>query len=243
MKLVNYSKWDASPYCEIGQENPLRWMNIKRVDKDTYEPVSHWWRCKDFMNEVVTSGFTGKTYNIYGFTVDPAKFFDSSKTLTFLLKNVGKAFEHNLQIVNDYLVTQGMATLSTKKHEDFYVVALPKVYQENTLFMSQITLFIRLASCDVPCSSLDKMAQQPVNTGDRANLDAALKKPMGSFPEHLKKYIWYYNDTQNLPKDEPEKKFYTSHMHNCGVVSWGGYGVVEDADEDEFEKEEAARFF
>lgn len=236
MKLVNLNTWDSEPYSEIGQTNPLRWMNIKQVDKDTYEPVTHWWKCKDFMNEVVTAGFTNKTYSIYGFTVDPAKFFDVTKRLTFLLKNVGKEFEHNMQAVNAYLTTQGCPAVPFSKFESYYVVELPKDYQQNTLFISQVTLFIRLASCDVKCATMDEMATQEVNRQDSGNFKSAMLKPLGAFPEHLKKYVWYYSSEQNLPKDEPEKKVYTSHMHNCGVVAWGGYGVQsEDIEEDEEE--------
>ena len=54
MKILNLEKWNGS-YCEIGQTNPLRWQNLKPVSEGVYEAVSHKWKCKDFMNEVVLS--------------------------------------------------------------------------------------------------------------------------------------------------------------------------------------------
>lgn len=28
MKLLSFDKWNAENYAEIGQTNPLRWMNL-----------------------------------------------------------------------------------------------------------------------------------------------------------------------------------------------------------------------
>lgn len=231
MKIVNQDKWTSS-YAEIPQTNPLRWQNLKRVDTGasspvTYEPVTHWWKCKDFMNEVVASRYTGKTYSIYGFQVDPKTFFNpKDKYLPILLKNVAKGWDHNITVVNNELQVQGMPPIEwdvgpSELDDTYRFIQIPLEYLDNSLFMSVVTLYIRLANTTSDYMTVDEMIYDEVNRGDSENYKAAKKKPFNEFPESLKKYIWYYNDECCLPKDEPNKHVMTSQMHNCGVVSWG----------------------
>ena len=103
MKIIGLDKWQGT-YAEIGQTNPLRWQNLKLVGEQTYEPVSHKWKCKDFMNEVVTSYHTKRDFAIYGFSVKHSTFFDELQNeLPMLLHNVLPGFDSNMKIVNKYL--------------------------------------------------------------------------------------------------------------------------------------------
>ena len=103
MQIINQDKWNSS-YCEIGQSNPLRWQNLKKLTGDEYEPTTHWWKCKDFMNEVVSSRYTKQTYSIYGFNVDPKTFFnEKDKYLPILLKNILPGWDSNIAVVNRVL--------------------------------------------------------------------------------------------------------------------------------------------
>lgn len=226
MKLVNQDKWNDT-YSEISQTNPLRWQNLKKLTGDEYEPVSHWWKCKDFMNEVVTSRYTKQCYSIYGFSVDPATFFNpKDKYLPILLKNILPGWDNNINVVNEGLKLQGMPPVEwdvgpSELDDTHRFIQIPLDYLDNTLFMSVVTLYIRLANTEEVYSSLDEMVSDSVNRGDAENYKAAVQKPFNKMTDSLKKYIWYYNDEINLPKDYKGQKVMTSTMHNCGVVSWG----------------------
>jgi hypothetical protein len=223
MKLVNFDKWNVQNYSEIGQPNPIRWMNLKLIGPDTYEPVSEWWKCKDFMNEVVTSYTLGRDFSIYGFEVTHNTFFNmEDTTLPLLLKNVSKSFLVNMGVVNDHLLNEGYPAVEVYQHDMGAFIKIPLEYLANTLFMSQVTLFIRLANTEGEHSSLANMVTDKVNSQDATNFNACLKKPLGKFPASLSEYLWYYNDEVNCRRDHPkDKNIQTSSMHNCGVVSWG----------------------
>lgn len=223
MKILNLNKWNGT-YNEIGQTNPLRWQNLKPVAEGVYECVSHKWKCKDFMNEVVTSFHTGRDFSIYGFEVKHKDFFaEGQDSLPILLHNLLPGWLNNMEVVNEYLLDQGfpgvdIITLPDNKA----IVDIPTIYLANTLFMSQVTLFIRLANTEAVYQSLDDMCNDKVNKQDRTNLDNCFKKPLKDFPAKLNDYLWYYDDERNLKREVPPgTTIQTSLMHNCGVVNWG----------------------
>jgi len=223
MKLVNTTAWDTGTYSEIGQTNLLRWQNLKLVGPDTYEPVSMWWKCKDFMNEVVTSYHLGRDFSIYGFKVVHNKFFNKEdKGIPLRLKGVCPGFLGNMEVVNNYLLEEGYPEVRVVSLGEEMFIHIPEEYLANTLFMSQVTLFIRLANTNKEYATLQEMVKDPINVGDYENFTACLKKPLSKFPPSLGKYIWYYNDQFNCTYDHPKDlNIQTSMMHNCGVVSWG----------------------
>lgn len=224
MKILNLDKWNGT-YCEIGQTNPLRWQNLKPVSEGVYAAVSHKWKCKDFMNEVVVSYHTQRDFSIYGFQVKHAEFFaEEQNDLPILLHFVQDAWEENMEVVNDHLLEQGFPAVEwvPGPEKGQKIVTIPSIYLMNTLFMSQVTLFIRLANTEKDYQSLNDMCNDPTNRQDRTNLDNCFKKPLKDFPAKLYDYLWYYNDNQHLKRDVPKSTtIQTSLMHNCGVVNWG----------------------
>jgi hypothetical protein len=230
MKIIGLDKWTGS-YSEIGQTNPLRWQNLCPLADGAYEVVSHKWKCKDFMNEVVTSFHTKREFSIYGFNVNYNKFFSEGQAdLPILLHNVLPGWEANMQVVNDYLDSQDCMTLDWEKFEGGkYVITIPGLYLMNTLFMSQVTLFIRLANTTKDYASdkdyqstLQDMCNDSINKQDTNNLAQCFKKPLKDFSKALQDYIWYYDPARNLKHDAGlSTPIQTSLMHNCGVVSWG----------------------
>jgi len=224
MNILNLDKFTGT-YSEIGQINPLRWQNLKPIDENTYECVSHKWKCKDFMNEVVTSWHTGRDFSIYGFNVTYKDFFSPDQdTLPILLHFVQEGWQENMEVVNNYLLDQGFPSVEyiPGPQKDQFIFTLPTIYLMNTLFMSQVTLFIRLANTEKVYQSLDEMCNDPKNKQDRTNLDNCFKKPLKDFPAKLNDYLWYYDDQRNLKRNVgKDVTIQTSLMHNCGVVNWG----------------------
>jgi len=224
MQIKNLDKWNGT-YAEIGQTNPLRWQNLRLLEDGSYEAVSRKWKCKDFMNEVVTSYHTGRDFAIYGFEVKHKDFFGvETEGLPILLHNCLAGFQNNLLRVNQMLAEDGMPEVRAEPLGDGrFFIDIPYYYLSNTLFMSQITLFIRLCNTEESYQTLQEMCNDKLNRQDQANLNACLKKPMKDFPAKLYDYIWYYDEQRNLKNNESAKTstIQTSLMHNCGVVSWG----------------------
>lgn len=222
MHLINFSNWDKETYSEISQKNPMRWMNVKPLGGDVWEPVTGWWKCKDFMNDVVTSFHLRKTFYIYGFKVNAEKFFaPGQEELYFLVKNITPEWEENMVVVNDYLLSNGFPAVYYENLDKDYFISLDKAYLHNTYFISAVTLLIRMANVNKVYQTLDDMVNDEGNTHDTDNYTAIKQKPLSEFPEHLLEYIWYYDKNNNTKHTDKDKNIMTSQMHNCGVVSWG----------------------
>ena len=221
MNIINFNKWDSQPDAEVGQQNPLRWMNLKPVKENTYEPVSYWWMCKDFMNDAITAKWLGKTFKIYGFECDPKKFYSpGQKGMPCLLKGILPGFYDNMEMVNDKLEELGFPPIEVKKlEEDRVFINIPEEYLDNTLFISTVTLYIRLANCEGVHETLEECLSESVNRDSVKYYEATKKKPINKYPEKLKPYVWYYG-AYNCPKDGSNTSFMTSTMHNCGVVNF-----------------------
>ncbi len=222
MQINDFSKWDSEPYCEVSQSNPLRWMNLRVVDDDIFVPVSYWWKCKDFLNDAVTSLNLKKDFSIYGFKCSYKEFFnDEQEGMWLLLKNVVPEWDGNMEVVNDCLLEQGFDPVEHYLQPDGkQIIYIPDMYCLNTLFISQVTLFIRMANVSSKCNTMQQLADLLGYT-DKQYYQACVKKPLGSFPEKLLDYIWYYNDNQKCKHGDAAQSIMTSQMHNCGVVSWG----------------------
>lgn len=223
LTINNLEKWNSEPYCEIGQSNPIRWMNLKPVGEDIYEPVSYWWKCKDFLNDAITAKHLGKTFSIYGFQCNPAIFFaPEQEDMFLLLKNVLPSWYGNIEVVNEYLLSQGFPSIQYQSLENNRLfIQLPSVYLHNTMFISQVTLFIRMANIKTVHESMEGLSKDPDNSSEKVNYEACMKKPLGEFPEELLDYIWYYDSVYNCKHGDKNQSIMTSKMHNCGVVGWG----------------------
>jgi hypothetical protein len=178
------------------------------------------------MNEVVTSYHTKRDFSIYGFSVKHSTFFDAQQhELPILLHNVLPGFDSNMKRVNDYLLEQGLLDVVVQPAPTgptTRFIQIEGMALLNTFFMSQVTLFIRLANTEKVYQSLQEMSDDPLNKQDKDNLAACFKKPIKDFPESLQQYIWYYDDSNNLKHGAKGGTYIpTSMMHNCGVVSWG----------------------
>lgn len=226
--IINQDEWRGK-YSEMSQSNPMEWMNVKLVENtiDTFEPVSHWWVCKDFMNEAITAKHTGKTYSIYGFICNPSKFYaPNQQEMYIVIKNVTDSwFGHMEDVVNPYLLEAGFPAIEyeslTIDKEAQVLLTIPDVYLHNTLFISQVLLFIRMANVDKVYTDMEGLSKNTQNSQDKPNYTACLNKPLKDFPSKLEDYIWYYNSSSYLSHSHKEKPFMTSYMHNCGVSSWG----------------------
>lgn len=223
IQINNLSVWDGMKYAEEGQINPIRWNVLKNIGKDTYEPVTYKFMCKDFLNEVVMSYHTGNTYSIYGFSASPKMFNKEWKGLPIRLSGLYESFYSNINIINKYLKEQGFPELNPEKVDQTSqdcVINIPEEYLENTFYMSQVSLFMRMANNEKPLSSFDELGESLKGDKNYAYYAASKKKPISKLHPSLKKYIFYWNNSNNFAKGDT-KSVLTSYIHNCGVVNWG----------------------
>lgn len=222
MEIINLDKWENGSYSEESQVNPIRWMNLKPLGGNKYEPVTKWWKCKDFMNEAIACKKFNKVFSIYGFKADPQQMWGPKQKYMYLLvKGLEKAFEDNIKVINKYLESISFPNIVLLDYKDgMKVIKLDPKYLENTLFISTITLYIRLANINQKCSNMEELASYKEGNDVKAYAQS-LKKPMHQMPKQLEKYFWYYDEDTNCPKDGSYLNFMTSSMHHCGVENWG----------------------
>jgi hypothetical protein len=221
MKIIDFNQHNHEPYAEEGQPNPLRWINLKHVKDDEFIPVSKRWKCKDFLNDAVCAYHHKKTYKIYGFECDPYKFFNYHwEGMPILLLNVTDQWIHNIEkVINPYLKKVGMPILEPKKINEGWFVNIPQAYMSNTLGISAITLFIRMANVDVACTTFEGLSKVPLNAHDLSYYKAAMDKPFNKFPEKYKDYLYVYPNGEGVKRNGVVTM--VGQMHNCGVYRWG----------------------
>jgi len=221
--IKDWKTWDKMPYSEEGQNNSIRWNVLKNVDESTFVPVTYSLMCKDFLNEVIMCYHTGKPFSIYGFQAKPSMFNKEWEGLPVLLTGLNEMFYKNLKIINKYLKEHEFPQLKTEKVDqipDACVVNIPEKYMENTFFISQITLFMRMANLDILKETFEELGAALKGDKNHKYYQNAVKKPISKMHKDLEKYIYYWNPDNNF-KHGDTKDVMTSHIHNCGVVNWG----------------------
>lgn len=210
-------------YAEEGQKNPIRWINLKRVDDKTFESTSNWWKCKDFLNDLAYTVKTGKDFSIYGWNAGTIALPKKGEPFYLAVKNLTPQFYDNMNVMNDWLVdSQKMPFIPCLKNDDgLTVIALDPVYFDNTYNISLITLVIRLMNIEHKFKNFDEVIKYKSFTpGDDWKWEAVVKKgKYFAIPEKFKKYIWYVNAEIN--SENPPAYNIASTVHNNGVVSWG----------------------
>ena len=132
-----------SSYSEVNQPSPMRWR-VYFADKDNVlHPQSNWWKCKDFLNDVVFYLATGKVFSIWSFNNEHQV---NDEVVYMGLKAIPDhvPFIDNLKILNKFLDQQQMPSVGIVDVEGVqYMLTIPRIYFENTFYVSAITSLIR----------------------------------------------------------------------------------------------------
>lgn len=223
-KSITWSATTGKPYCEVGQQNPLRWYLLKETAPGEYQKVSERWKCKDFMNEVVVCWHTKKEYSIYGFSTKNSMLNRGSDHLPFLLELDEEVpfsvFENNIAVVNEYLIEHGLSPVFTAPwKENLAFLALPLDALDSTFYMSMYTLLVRAAHIPTAVDTYDKLYKAAYDQ-DKGLMATLKTKVPSEMPEEQKKYLVYCNDTYNIKRDDSDPSLSTSMIHNCGIQGW-----------------------
>jgi len=216
---------NKSSYIEEGQENPIRWLILSKVDDTTLQQESAWIKCKDFFNDLAYTIQTGKKFIIYGFNAGNMNPPKPGEPVYMLLKGLSKGFKNNLKVVNLWLKESNIPEVVTHEYKDGQlIVVFDPFYFTNVYNISLISLLLRVVNCDTVYKTFKEIEKSPhLIHGDKSKWGTVVKKGVYfNIPDKMKKYIWYCSDTVN--SETPGKEYSVSSLvHNNGVVSWSAF--------------------
>lgn len=166
MKPVKIEWYKSSPYLsEISQSSGFRFAFASKPIDGKIKQIHPWVKCRDFLNDVIFTKFTGNKGTIYGFRWDPEKDppLDTART-RLLVKRIpfrgnkspdkehadfDKMIQSALTIVNHYERQGKISPLSKivevdddKEHS--YMFLGSGVWSKSPVMISIYTLLIRL---------------------------------------------------------------------------------------------------
>lgn len=201
-------------YSEVSQTAPLRWVMMHEQD-GTLTAQHTWWKCKDFLNDVVVFLRTGQQFGIYGFN-NTAKINDAGGYLA--LKHVPPFFAKTLKLLNEYLGSKKLPKImpvDTDKAQDVeWVLLVPSFYWTSTFAISLITSLIR--ACVYADESTFKKC-----VAHESTLEGYFDRTMALFvPENFTKIeqLIYLNYQYSFKK--PPASSSTHIIHDAGLQSW-----------------------
>ena len=197
-------------FSEIGQKAPLRWALCYK-DGDTFQGQHGWWKCKDFLNDVVVYLQTGKEFGIYGFN-NVAKINEEGGYLA--LKHVPVFFEDNLLLLNEQLLSMGLEPIEcfAGEGEVDKVVLVPTFYWTNTFFISMITSLIRSCVYKKAETFSQCVAEEETLSGFYDKMMGLLT--FNNFDKMNELMFLNYQYSSATPDCS------TYNIHNAGLQSW-----------------------
>lgn len=220
-KINNIEKANGN-YAEESQPNPIRWLLLHRTGEKEFEPQGYWLKCKDFFNDYAYSYQTRKGFSIYGFNAGAMKIPEQGQPVFMAVKFLTPHFQHNMEVLNNWLVAQGVPPVPLDIDGDLALLGFDPFYFQNTYNISLISLIIRLMNYEKKFPTFKEALEcTAFAPKDQAKWSEIVKKDaFFKVPDKLKKFIWYYSEQQNSEKTEHTHYGLSSYVHNCGVLAW-----------------------
>lgn len=198
----------SGSYAEIPQTNNLRWVNCFKEEDGTITHESKLWKCKDFLNEVV-SRYQGNKTQIYGYDAGSMRFNDDGVWLRLKFIDNMDVFKKNLGSIS---TLPGYVDFDVYDCEEGLMLFVPKWYFENTYRISILTYLIRVSNVDKEITDWTNHPTKPVDNPSPKFHDAIIKR---GFVEPIKDH-WYYVGKAYTDLKKPN----TGTVHNCGMDGW-----------------------
>lgn len=201
----------STSYLEVYQKAPLRWA-LCYFDGTDYVGQHGWWKCKDFLNDLVIYLHRGKQFDMYGFN-NKAKINEEGGY--FALKNVPSFFENNLALLNEHLINKGFDPIELHPHKDGpteCVILIPSMYFGNTFLISVITSYIRACVYEA-CNTFEECVKnEPTLMGYFDKVEEVLT--LENIPMMNEVLFLNYQHNGTKPIND------TYAVHNAGLQSW-----------------------
>lgn len=220
---MNITITEKGFYTEISQPNPLRWMIVTPTEDGGFKNETGWLKCRDFFNDYVYARQTGKTFSIYGLDTSKINVAPKDQPMYLLLDVCTQAFQHNLEVLNIWLLSQDLPQIEFEYYKDKkWLIALDPFYLENTHHISLITLFIRLMNQEFEFQDFDSILNfTDFPHSEQEKLKIVVKKGFFfNLPERVKDCVWYVNGEYNSKKIPYMEYGLATTVHNNGVLGW-----------------------
>ena len=202
-----------SSYAEVSQTSPMRWRVYLANKNGVLTAQSNWWKCKDFLNDTVFFLETGYAFSIYGYN---GGYQVNDKIVYVGVKNIPEnvPFLDNLKVLNAFLKDQEMPEVEVYTVEGVqYMLGIPRMYFENTFYISAITSLIR-GCVYAPVSTIqDIMSIEP--TTKSVKYQTSIKKWLTPKTREKFREILYLNYQYHGKEFQGEYA-----IHNAGLQSW-----------------------
>lgn len=218
-----FGKSVTAAYAEVPQINPLRW-EILYLDGDTLVPQTAKFKCKDFLNDIV-SARNGHAFSIYLF--DSTTYKTNDDGVWFRLTEIKdyQQFKDNVDKTINVFFDPKVEPLVTIDQIDATtaLMFMPAHIFANTYKISLCSYLVRLCNYGEVFNSFNEALESTAAQTDRAIQEAGKKLALEwkmDVPEEYSKY-WYYAGAEY--NSEKQTKASSSIIHNNGVLNWATY--------------------
>lgn len=203
-----------SPYGENPQSNPLRWTILHKEGEKEFVAQSWQFKCKDFFNDLVAK-YLGFNLTVYCFNAGEVKLNDEG-TYVFL-DNITEQFEGNIDFINKYAAQWEKPPVEViHKEKDTRIILIPRVYFENTFYISLVTYLIRISNITKQLTTLNGHPTQATDSPFNSYYNAVIKHGYGKLP--VESWFFYNKEFDYTNKAKVEAAYY--NVHNCGCGTW-----------------------
>lgn len=213
---------------EAPQVSTARFSLFQREGDIAYQS-STYFKCKDYLNDVLYAIETGRTITAYGFSFNPEKQkIDTDATrllITFSKASELENFKNNFPKLNEWETKIGIvpSKLYATNKEGEYAIEGDPGWQKRMFLISAYTLFIRSLGCPIPSVGnveyIDWMAKD--NQSCDRYLFANLMKKDRLFKFMQKPLEFLKEDHGVLGEALQHKgKLEKRTVHNCGIMAF-----------------------
>lgn len=232
---VEYTQIKDIIYTENDQDNPLKWVGLKKEDDDSFVNTTNVFICKDYLNDAVYTKHSGHSIYIYGMKSDAFSLCPDGG-LYLLLLEVEDSLAHNIQeVLNPYLMrTLGAAVNYTALPytvlgEKAGVLYLPSGALTSTFHVSLIAGLIRNANVKTKYASFDDFFTPEVARDLHIDDARYLMIKEGDFScLPLDDYYWYSTTEYNSKIMFTIASYDTYTIHDNGIMGYS-YEFIRDS--------------
>ena len=213
---------------EAPQVSTARFSLFQREGDIAYQS-STYFKCKDYLNDVLYAIETGRTIEAHGFSFNPKKQkIDTDATrllITFKQEDELKHFKNNFPKLNEWETKIGIipTKLYATNREGEYAIEGDPGWQKRMFLLSAYTLFLRSLGCPIPSVGnveyIDWMAKNKQSCDQYLFANLMKKDRLFKF---MQKPLEFLKEDHGVlgEKEELKGKLGNYTVHNCGIMAF-----------------------